>query len=262
MEVLSLVAESHWVRLLAASVGIQWVSWSVAVYFQTEKFYDLVGSLTFILVSHLSHNHSLMTDRQNIINYMVFGWACRLGTFLFIRVLKEGKDSRFDRVKDDPAVFFKYWTVQGLWVFITLIPMITLNSTRRNPPIGTRDYLGWGIWVSGFVIEVVADMHKSIFKSNPDNKGKFIQSGLWAVSRHPNYFGEISLWFGIYISCSSVFRGKQYLTVVSPIMVMLLITRLSGIPLLEKAGLKKWGNDPEYQKYLEDVPVLIPFIKT
>lgn len=253
--------DSHLVNMLVTSMGVQLVGWAASVYFHTEKFYDLVGSGTFILLSQLSHNQSLMTSRQNITSYMVFGWACRLGTFLFFRILKAGSDNRFDKARDDPAVLFTFWTLQGLWVWVTLIPTLILNTERRNPPIGTRDYIGWSVWAVGFLFEVVADMQKSIFRSNPDNKGKFIQSGLWSISRHPNYFGEITLWFGVYISCSSVFRGSQYLSVLSPVFVMLLITKLSGIPLLEKAGLKKWGTLPEYQKYLQDVPSLVPFFK-
>lgn len=263
--VLSLVTDlmnSHLVQMLGASLGINWVGWAVATFLHTEKFYDLTGSATFILISHFSHSRSIMTSRQNLSSYMVFAWACRLGTFLFMRVLKDGKDNRFDKARDDPAMFFKFWTIQAIWVWVTLLPTLLLNTERRNPPLGPRDYIGWTIWGLGFLIECVADMQKSIFKSNPENSGKFIQSGLWSVSRHPNYFGEISLWFGLYIAASSSFKGVQYLSVLSPVFVMLLITKLSGIPLLEKAGMKKWGMTAEYQKYLEDVPVLVPFIKT
>jgi len=150
-----------------------------------------------------------------------------------MRILKDGSDRRFDKARDSPSVLFKFWTIQGLWVFITLLPTLIQNGERRNVPVGTRDYIGWAVWSVGFLFEVVADMQKSIFKANPLNEGKFISSGLWSVSRHPNYFGEISLWFGIYISCSSVFRGVQYLSVLSPVLVMLLITKLSGIVTIQ-----------------------------
>ena len=194
---------------------------------------------------------------------MIFAWACRLGTFLFIRVLKDGHDKRFDKVRDDPARFFVFWSIQasdnyyekcifykilflqGVWVWVTLLPTLLLNTERRDPVLGNRDYIGYSLWLVGFLFEVVADMQKSIFRANPDNdvrdsmlyqyhlsinivQGKFISSGLWAISRHPNYFGEILLWFGLYISGSSVFRGYQYLSVVSPVFVGLLITKLSG----------------------------------
>jgi len=256
------VLDSHLFQMFATSMGINWIGWSISAFFRTEKFYDLTGSATFIFLSHLSHTRSAMNTRQNCQSWLIFAWACRLGTFLFMRILKDGSDRRFDKARDSPATLFTFWTLQGIWVFVTLLPTLILNTERRSVPIGYRDYIGWSIWGIGFLFEVIADMQKSMFKANPENEGKFISSGLWSISRHPNYFGEISLWFGIYISCASVFRGPQYLSVLSPIMVMLLITKLSGIPLLEKQGLKKWGNLPEYQKYLEDVPVIVPFIKT
>jgi len=249
-------------RLLYVSVGIQWVGCTFAVLLNTEKFYDLTGSLTFLLLSQLSYDSSIKSRRQTVQSWMVCAWAVRLGLFLFIRIMKDGEDKRFDKAKQNPSVMFKFWTIQGIWVFVTLLPTLLLNSSRRNPPIGTRDYIGWGIWTIGFIFEVVADAQKSIFRANPQNKGKFITSGLWSISRHPNYFGEISLWFGLYISSSSALSGLGYLSVLSPILVMLLITKLSGIPLLEAAGKKKWGEDPEYQRYLANTPSLIPFIKS
>jgi len=258
--IIQAVGESHMFQMFATSLGINWLGWAVSAALRTEKFYDLTGSLTFILISHLSHNKSVMNTRQNFQGWIIFAWACRLGTFLFMRILKDGSDKRFDKARDNPAMFFKFWTIQALWVFITLLPTLILNSERRAVPVGVRDYVGWTMWGLGFLVEVVADMQKSIFKADPRNEGKFITSGLWSYSRHPNYFGEISLWFGIYISCSSVFKGFQYFSVLSPVTVMLLITKLSGVPLLEQQGLAKWGHLPEYKKYLEDVPVLVPFL--
>jgi len=256
------VTSSHLFQTLATSMGVQWVGWAVASYFHTEKFYDLAGSLTFILLSHMSHGQSKMTTRQSLHSWMIFAWACRLGTFLFMRVLKDGSDRRFDKVRDSPGTFLIWWSVQGVWVWMTLLPTILLNTIKRDVPLGNRDYLGYGLWVTGFLFEVVADMQKSIFRANPDNNGKFISSGLWAISRHPNYFGEILLWFGLYISSTSVFRGTQYMTVISPVFIYFLLTRVSGVPLLEKSGLKRWGHLPEYKQYLENVPVLFPFFKT
>jgi len=256
------VVSSHLFQTLATSMGVQWVGWAFASYFHTEKFYDLAGSLTFILLSHMSHAQSKMTVRQSLHSWMIFAWACRLGTFLFMRVLKDNGDKRFDKARDSPGTFLVFWTLQGVWVWVTLLPTLILNTQRRDAVIGNRDYLGYALWTIGFLFEVVADMQKSIFRANPNNDGKFISTGLWSISRHPNYFGEILLWFGLYVSGSSVFRGYQYMSVISPIFIFLLITRVSGIPLLEKSGLRKWGNLPEYKKYLEDVPVLIPFIKT
>ena len=154
-----------------------------------------------------------------------------------------------------------------------------LANEDNDKPLGKQDYLGWALWATGMFFEIVADMQKTSFKNDPKNQvskmfkknttfdvsnfwqGKFITTGLWSISRHPNYFGEIMLWFGLYISASSVFKGWQYLGVLSPLFVHLLITRLSGIPLLEKAGLKKWGHLKEYQDYLKNTPSLVPFWK-
>ena len=192
---------------------------------------------------------------------MVMAWACRLGMYLVTRIMKDGKDKRFDQIKHDPSKFFVAWTLQGLWVFVTMLPTLMLNESDRRQPIKTQDWIGWGMWAVGMAFEVIADYQKSQFRADPDNKGKFINTGLWSLSRHPNYFGEILLWSGLYISASSVFRGHQYLAVLSPIFVYLLITRVSGVPMLEQAGIEKWGHTQEYQDYLKNTPSLVPFLK-
>jgi len=255
------MAEGHWLAALGLSLGVQWLAWPLACFFRTEKFYDLTGSLTFLLVSHLSYSWSSRSLRHTIASYTVLAWACRLGTFLATRVIKDGGDKRFEKVKHEPARFLVWWTVQGVWVFVTLLPTILLNSSRRAPALGPRDWLGGALWAAGFVIEVVADLQKSMFRADPANSGRFIQSGLWSLSRHPNYLGEILLWFGQYLACSSVFRGWEHLSVASPVMVMLLITRVSGIPILEASGLARWGGEAEYQRYLREVPSLVPFLR-
>lgn len=256
-----LLMENNLVNLLATSMGIQWLGWAISAYLHTEKFYDLTGSATFLLLSHQSYNWSKQTDRQTVQCWLVTAWACRLGTFLFTRIIKDGKDPRFDKARDSPSTLLIFWTIQGLWVFVTLLPTLLLNESSRNKAITKQDYFGWTIWIVGFLFEVIADYQKSAFRSVPENKGKFIESGLWSISRHPNYFGEISLWFGLYVSASNVFQGWQFFSVLSPIAVMLLITKISGIPLLEKAGLVKWGKLPEYRRYLEQTAVLVPFWK-
>lgn len=245
-------------KLFSVDMGIQWVGFTFAWIFRTEKFYDLTGSATFILLSYLSHSWSGNTFRQFINSHMVIGWACRLGLYLFLRILKDGKDKRFDQAKADPMKFFTFWTIQGVWVFVTLLPTLMLNNTKRDVPVGIRDYVGWGMWTVGMLFEVVADAQKSAFRASPDNEGKFITTGLWSLSRHPNYFGEILLWFGLYVSNSSVLRGWEQLAVLSPVFVHLLITRVSGIPLLEKAADKKWGGQAEYEIYKRNTPSLIP----
>ncbi|KAA8591320.1 hypothetical protein FQN60_002263, partial [Etheostoma spectabile] len=151
----------------------------------------------------------------------------------------------------------KFYDLAALWVFMTLLPTLMLNTEKRDVPLGTRDYLGWTIWGLGFATEAIADQQKLLFKRNPDNAGKFIQSGLWAYSRHPNYFGEILQWSGLWLSASSVMQGPQYLSVASPLFVWFLLRYVSGIPILEKQAMKKWGSVPGFQDYIKNTPLLL-----
>ncbi|XP_060930937.1 uncharacterized protein si:ch211-210c8.6 [Limanda limanda] len=259
-ELQQLIMGSTLVKCGLTDLGIQWTGWALAAAFRTEKFYDLAGSGTFILLAHLSRiwggaNHV----RQNVQTGLVTAWGLRLGTFLFMRILKDGHDRRFNNVRDSPGTFFVYWTIQALWVFMTLLPTLMLNSEKRDEPLGTRDYIGWSIWGLGFAAEAIADQQKLLFKRDPDNAGKFIQSGLWAYSRHPNYFGEILQWSGLWLSASSVMQGPQYLSVVSPLFVWFLLRHVSGIPILEKQALRKWGSDPVFMNYIQNTPLLWPW---
>ncbi|XP_055044319.2 uncharacterized protein [Misgurnus anguillicaudatus] len=259
---LGMIMGSVLAKCAATDLGIQWVGWALASAFKTEKFYDLAGSGTFVLLAHLSrlwggHGHL----RQNIQTGFVTAWGLRLGTFLFLRILKEGQDRRFNNVRDSPGTFFVYWTMQALWVFVTLLPTLILNNERRDEPLGTRDYIGWGIWGLGFATQAIADQQKWNFKSDPDNAGKFIHHGLWAYSRHPNYLGEILQWSGLFLSASSVMRGPQYLSAISPVFVWFLLRHVSGIPILEKQAMKKWGSDRAFQDYIKTTPLLWPFPK-
>uniref|UniRef100_W5MBD3 Si:ch211-210c8.6 n=2 Tax=Lepisosteus oculatus TaxID=7918 RepID=W5MBD3_LEPOC len=250
------------VKTAAIDLAIQWSCWAVSAVFKSEKIYDLAGTGSFILLTHLSRRwggHSY--TRQTVHGWLVTAWGLRLGTFLFLRMMAAGQDRRFNNIRDRPGVFWFYWTMQGVWVFTTLLPTVILNTERRNPPLGFRDYLGWALWGVGFLMEAIADQQKWNFRRDPDNAGKFIRHGLWAYSRHPNYVGEIMQWAGLFISASSVMQGTQYLTVTSPLILWFLIRYLSGVPPLEEYALKKWGADPQYQKYVKDTPVFWPFWK-
>lgn len=242
-------------------LGIQWALFAVAALLKTEKFYDLAGSGTFLFlaVQTLRWGNTFFL-RQRIQTGLVSVWAIRLGLYLFSRVLADGHDRRFNKAKENPALFFVFWTLQALWVWITLSPTIALNETKVDLPLCNRDYAGWGIWAVGFLMEVIADRQKSVFRSDPANQGKFISTGLWSISRHPNYFGEILCWLGLYVSASSALTGWQHLTAISPIFTFWLLTRVSGVPLLEKYGMKKWGTDPMYQQYVRKTAVLVPFL--
>ena len=244
--------------------AIQWIAFIPAYIFQTEKFYDLTGSLTYLLVIWysltLSSDQFTNLNGANIVIVLLISlWAIRLGSFLFMRIHHDGEDKRFRSIKPSASQFFMTWTLQGLWV--SLCSMCALTAISSNTGIVTNAffYIGLALFIFGFAIEVMADMEKSAFKANQENKDKFITTGLWARSRHPNYFGEIVLWTGIAVMSFSSLEGLQYLTLISPIFTYLLLVYVSGVRMLEARGDLKWGNDPAYQEYKKKTPVL--FIK-
>jgi steroid 5-alpha reductase family enzyme len=257
-------AKAGGMPVFALAVGlafvIQWLAFIPAYLLQTEKFLDLTGSLTYILVTLIAVLLSPAVDGRSILLLvLVVIWAARLGTFLFRRIQKAGKDARFDEIKPSLARFLNFWTIQGLWVTLTLAAALAAITTATRVALGWMALAGALIWAFGFVIEAVADLQKSRFKADPENRGKFIHTGLWAWSRHPNYFGEIVLWIGVAIITLPVLRGWQWITLISPVFVTLLLTRVSGVPILEKRADEKWGGQAEYEAYKERTPVLIPW---
>lgn len=251
------------VPVFALSVGlaflIQWLAFIPAYLLQTEKFFDLMGSITYIVVITIAVFLSAGVDGRSILLWaLVVIWAVRLGTFLFGRIKKAGRDDRFDEIKPSPIRFLNVWTIQGLWVTFTMAAALVTITTTDRKELDIFALVGILVWVCGFATEVVADFQKSRFSANPDNKGKFIQTGLWSRSRHPNYFGEIVLWIGIAVIALPVLQGWQWVALISPIFVTLLITRVSGVPLLEKKADQKWGGQEDYESYKKRTPVLIP----
>jgi steroid 5-alpha reductase family enzyme len=251
------------VPLFALSVGIafliQWLAFIPAYLMQTEKFFDLTGSLTYISVTIIAVIFSKGADvRSILLAALVVIWAIRLGTFLFGRIRKAGKDDRFDEIKPSFFRFLNVWTIQGLWVTFTMAAALVAITTSARKELDAFAIVGFLIWVFGFAIEVAADAQKSRFSANPANKGNFIQTGLWSRSRHPNYFGEIVLWVGVAIIALPVLQGWQWVAMISPFFVTLLLTRVSGVPLLENKADKKWGGQEDYESYKKKTPVLIP----
>ena len=244
---------------VALAFLIQWVVFIPAFLVQSEKFFDLTGSLTYITVITVTLLLSGNFDARAILVFvLVLVWAARLGTFLFRRVKKAGKDDRFDDIKPSFLRFLNVWTIQGLWITLTLAAALIAITSSYRKGIDVFAIVGLLIWILGFAFEVVADLQKSRFNADPANKGKFINTGLWSRSRHPNYFGEIVLWVGIAIIALPVLRGWQWVALISPLFVTLLLTKVSGIPLLEKKADKKWGGQEEYEAYKKKTPILIP----
>jgi steroid 5-alpha reductase family enzyme len=239
------------------SFAINWIVFVHAYLTQTEHFFDLTGSLTYVTLVAVALTLNEDRDPRSILlGGLVLVWAARLGSFLFARVRRDGSDGRFDELKPSLPRFFMTWTLQGLWVLLTVACALAAMTSAQSVPIGGFAAIGLAIWLVGFCIEVAADRAKSRFREDPNNRDRFIQSGIWAWSRHPNYFGEITLWLGVAVIAFPVLSGWQYATLISPVFVYLLLTRVSGIPMLESRGKKKWGEDPEYRAYRDRTPVL------
>ena len=240
---------------------VQWLAFVPSYLLHTERFYDLTGSFTYIVAIVLAVVLSGTTDARSILLLvLVLVWAGRLGPFLFRRVRRAGKDDRFDEIKRSFSRLLLTWTLQGLWVSLTLAAALAAVTSAEPKGLDLFAYIGLAVWVIGFALEAAADLQKSRFRADPAHKGSFITSGLWAISRHPNYFGEITLWTGIAIIALPVLQGWQFVTLISPVFVYLLITRVSGVPLLEKKADAKWGGQEAYAAYKRRTPALVPFL--
>ena len=249
------------------SFFIHWVMFIPSYLFQTEKFYDLTGSITYItLLSFVIYIkqlvvHAVLDWRSILIFTCIIIWTVRLGSFLFWRVLKDGEDKRFRTILPSFTQLFMTWTLSAAWVFIQSLAALVALTSLQQEPFGIVGFIGLGLWIFGFIFQVVADHQKTQFKANSANEGNFITEGLWSISRHPNYFGEILLWIGMAVIAFPTLQGWQHVSLISPIFIYLLLTRMSGVNLLEKYADEKWGGDENYQVYKRDTPVLIPFLK-
>ncbi len=238
---------------------IQWIAFIPAYIKQTEKFYDLVGSITYLSVIWIAVLLSPVADARSwLVLALVSIWAIRLGTFLFRRVRAAGEDQRFRDIKPSFVRFLNAWTIQGLWVSLTIAAGLAAITSMTRHALGLFALVGSLLWLLGFGIEVIADQQKSQFRAHPQNAGKFINTGLWSWSRHPNYFGEILLWVGVAVIAIPALSDWQWLTLISPIFVVILLTRVSGIPMLETRADQKWGGQAEYEDYKARTSVLIP----
>ena len=240
---------------------VQFIVFLPSYSYQTEHYYDLTGGVTFISVILFSLYAKYITLgldlRSTIIGLMIVIWALRLSSFLFLRVKKVGEDVRFKEIKKSFSRFLLAFTLQGFWVFMCTFPALIV-LTSSNFEVDIFLVLGSSLWLFGFLYEVIADKQKSNFNIN--NKGKFISSGLWSLSRHPNYFGEITLWTGITVISITVLSGFQYLALLTPLFIFRLLNNISGVNLLEDIGNKRWGSEKDYQTYIKKTPKFFPKI--
>ena len=244
---------------------ISWLAYIPAYLFQTEKFYDLTGSIKYLLLTWfiyiLSHELYGYSSGNLILASLISIWTIRLGSFLFMRIHKEGEDKRFRTIKTSASQFLFTWTLSGMWVSLCSICAWTAMANPSGVTMNLITYIGIGLFIIGFSIEIIADHQKTVFRSNSENKNKFITSGLWSKSRHPNYLGEIVLWFAIAVISFSSLNGVQYIALISPIFTYLLLVYISGVRMLEDRANKKWGHLEEYKKYRKETPALFFSLK-
>jgi steroid 5-alpha reductase family enzyme len=239
---------------------ISWIAYVPAYFFQTEKFYDLTGSIKYLFLTWFVYIFSYQEYGFNIGNLILASlisvWTLRLGSFLFMRIHKDGEDKRFRTIKTSASQFFLTWTLSGMWVSLCSICAFTAISNSSGVIMNSITYVGIGLFIIGFSIEVIADHQKTVFRSISENKDRFITSGLWSKSRHPNYLGEIILWFAIAVISVSSLNGSQYISLISPIFTYLLLVYVSGVRMLEDRSNKKWADNLEYQEYKKTTPIL------
>ena len=241
--------------------AVQWIVFVPSYLLHTEHFFDLTGGATYILAVLLGLTLSPVTPISVCLTACVCIWALRLAGFLFLRVRKVGKDVRFDKLKKSFPRYFLTWNVQALWIYLTAGSVLAAITSQVPSDIGAIEVFGLTIWALGFSIEVVADWQKWRFRSYQDSNDRFIDEGLWSLSRHPNYFGEITLWTGLAIASFNSLMGLQYATLISPLFVAFLLIRVSGIPLLRDRAEAKWGSNSDYQSYVKRTRLLLPLPK-
>ena len=239
---------------------IHWLFFIPAYLLKTEKFFDLTGSLTYIsIMVYVVYTKNNLQEQLGsiILASLVILWAVRLGSFLFLRIKKAGEDKRFREIKTSFARFFLLWTISGMWVSFCSMCALTAIASNDGVIVNNIFYIGLVTFIIGLSIEIIADSQKTKFRKDPKNKDKFINEGLWAKSRHPNYVGEITLWAGVAIMSFSSLEGSQYFSLISPIFTYLLLVYVSGVPQLTASGQKKWGHLESYQDYIKNTPTLI-----
>ena len=256
-----------------------------ALPYRSEKYYDLIGSLSFSLAtiaSYLRNQRSYSQINPSMLaSICLLLWCNRLGWFLINRILASGGDRRFDKIKQSPLHFLFAWVMQAHWNYLVGLPVYLLNASPQpssssqtpvlapptaSPPkfsLTSGQLLSLLVWAAGFILEVVADHQKHRFKLDPRNADRFITGGLWSVCRHPNYLGEITLWIGLASFAFTSLRRirpdfSPAVVFVSPLFTFCLLRFLSGVPMLENNGIRKWGHLPEYQNYLQQTPRLLP----
>lgn len=254
------VIDSHFLALTAiVTFAYQLVFFIITALLKFDKVTDFAGSTNFVIIAVLTLViKGSWNFRQIILTLFVVVWGLRLAFFLLLRIIQWGEDRRFDQMRNNFAKLAVFWIFQAVWVWAVSLPVTVVNATDRNPFLQSVDLIGWLLWALGFMIEGTADQQKLNFKKSPQNRGKWCNAGLWKYTRHPNYFGEILLWWGIFVASTPILDKAEWLVIIGPIFLTLLLLFISGIPLLEESADKKFGNVDGYRVYKQRTSPLIP----
>ncbi len=231
----------------------------VATWIKNNSIVDIGWGIGFVLVAWFTLYRSPM---PGVANYLVSGlvtvWGLRLFYHISRRNLGKGEDFRYANWRREwgkwvvPRAFLQVFMLQGIMLFAIATPFIMMNAVGAQTMTWTS-WVGVLVWLTGFYFESVGDRQLALFKSDPANKGKIITTGLWAYTRHPNYFGEATMWWGIFLIALGA--GQPIWTVLSPVIITYLLVFVSGVPLLEK----KYKDRPDFQAYAKKTSVFIPW---
>lgn len=243
---------------LVVSLAINAAFFAVAALRRTDVVTDLSYSLSFAVLAVVLPFLGAGDAVQLVASLLVVIWAVRLGGYLFARIRRMKVDHRFDEMRDDPLRFARFWLLQAVAVAVIMLPVSYVVSRDGAPGFGVWAVAGTAIWLVGLAIEAVADRQKSAFKSSPEGRDRFVDTGLWKYSRHPNYFGEILVWWGMFVYAVPFLDGWAWLVALGPVFITLLLLFVSGIPLLERSADEKYGGDPAYREYRRRTSILVP----
>lgn len=260
---ISFLVEKPLLMSLFFSVVVNIFFFLIALIFRTDKVTDLSYSLSFVLLAPalLFSKGAGFSMGQILFTIAIVLWGIRLGSYLLMRILKTKTDHRFDDKRNNPINLIKFWGLQIIAVCVIMLPVSFFLTSRSVGAINIFSYVGFTLFILGLIIEWFSDAQKFSFKNKPENRGRWIDSGLWHYSRHPNYFGEIMLWWGLFIVTLPTLSGWMFLTLLGPIFITVLLLFVSGIPLLEKSSEKRYGANPKYMKYKKNTSILIPLPK-
>ena len=231
---------------------------AIAAIRKTDVVTDLSYSLSFAVLALVLPFSGAGEPAQLVASVLVLLWAARLGVYLFRRILRIKVDHRFDEMRDKPLRFARFWLLQAITVAVVMLPVSYLLGRGDAPGFGPWLIAGGSIWLVGLTIEAVADAQKSAFKAKQPEGERFVTTGLWRYSRHPNYFGEMLVWWGLFVFSVPFLQGAAFAVVLGPVFITLLLLFVSGIPLLERSADAKYGEDPAYREYKRRTSVLVP----